>query len=198
MLKAIKAFLFSAPPKPKPMLDDHRHFLLANVSFYKQLNKEERIKFEQRCSSFIQVTDIVGHQLEVTDQDRLLVASSSVILAWGFDEWEYVQVDTVILVPGSFNENSEFGRVDSNITGLVGNQHLAGKMILSQPALHYGFSNDKDKRNVAIHEFAHLIDMADGDCDGLPKEITDAAFCLPWLNLVKKGITDINRKKSNR
>jgi len=173
MFTAIKSFFFPEPSKPEPMLDEHKRFLQSSVSFYKQLDSDEKIKFERRCMSFIQVTEIVGHELEVSDQDRLLVASSSVILAWGFDKWEYVQVDTVILVPGSFNENSEFGQTDSNITGLV------------------------DKRNVAIHEFAHLIDMADGDCDGLPKEITEAAFCLPWLNLVRKGITDINKNKSN-
>ena len=97
----------------------------------------------------------------------------------------------------SFHENSEFGKADSNISGLVGTHHLAGKMILSQPALHYGFINDNDKRNVAIHEFAHLIDIEDGDCDGLPRELTDNAFCLPWLSLVRKGIDDIRRKKSD-
>ena len=44
---------------------------------------------------------------------------------------------------------------------------------------------NNDKRNVAIHEFAYLIDIADGDCDGLPRELSDNAFCLPWLNLVE-------------
>ena len=179
------------------MSQEHRLFLEETVSFYAQLDAPDKLKFEQRCASFIQVTEVIGHDIEVTDEDRLLVACGSVILAWGFDRWHYVKVDTVILVSAAFNENAEFGQGDSRITGLVGNQHLQGKMILSQPALHNGFSNDKDKRNVAIHEFAHLIDMADGDCDGLPEQITESAFCLPWLDLVKKGIDDINAKRSN-
>lgn len=197
LLKQLKALIF---PKPKPrfkMSEEHQRFLNQTVGFYSALNDVDMLKFEQRCVSFIQVTEFIGHDIDVSEHDKLLVACGSVILAWGFEQWHYVKVDAVILVSAPFNESAEFGKGDSRITGLVGNQHLQGKMILSQPALHAGFSNDKDKRNVAIHEFAHLIDMADGDCDGLPKQITESAFCLPWLDLVKKGINDINRGKSN-
>lgn len=181
---------------PESLSNEHCQFLNVNVSFYAQLTDDDKERFAQRCTAFISVTEFIGHDIDVTAHDKLLVAAGSVILAWGFPQWQYVKVDTVVLVSASFNENSEFGKADSNILGLVGTHHLAGKMILSQPALHYGFSNDGDKRNVAIHEFAHLIDMADGDIDGLPREISDKAFCLPWLNLVQKGINDINAGNS--
>ncbi|MBX2848603.1 MAG: zinc-dependent peptidase [Acidiferrobacterales bacterium] len=196
LFKAIKSLFFSPPLKAK-LTDQGRAFLQQTVSFYQPLSAADKSKFEQRCLSFIQVTDFVGHDIEVSQFDKLLVASGSVILAWGFDRWEYVKVDTVILVSAAFNESAEFGKGDSRITGLVGNQHLQGTMILSQPALHAGFNNDQDMRNVAIHEFAHLIDMADGDCDGLPAQITDSAYCMPWLDLVRKGIKDIDYKRSN-
>jgi len=133
----------------------------------------------------------------VSELDRLLIAASSVILAWGFDKWHYVRVDTVYLVSGSFNENSEFRSHDSNISGLVGTHHLRGKMILSQPALHHGFANSLDKHNVAIHEFAHLIDMADGDIDGLPRQLSDHSYALPWFDLVAKKIDNISEGKSD-
>ena len=119
------------------------------------------------------------------------------ILAWGFSQWHYVKVDTVILVSRSFNQNAEFNQNNSTITGLVGTHHLRGKMILCQPALHQGFSNDSDKRNVAIHEFAHLIDMADGDIDGLPRQISEHSFALPWLDLIKRNISEIRRGNSD-
>lgn len=195
-IKQLKAAFFPTPV-PLELSDQDRTFLKQTVSFYAELNQIEQSKFEQRILSFLQVTEIVGHDIEVTQHDKLLVACGSIILAWGFENWHYVKVDTVILVSAAFNESAEFGKGDSRITGLVGNQHLQGKMILSQPALHAGFTNDNDKRNVAIHEFAHLIDMADGDCDGLPSQITESAFCLPWLELVRKGIADIKHKRSN-
>jgi len=193
----VRRFVFQESLLPELLNAEQCQFLEAKVAFYAQLDDEGKARFEQRCAAFIAATEFVGHDIDVTDQDKLLVAAGSVILAWGFPQWYYVKVDTVVLVSASFNENSEFGKMDSNISGLVGTHHLAGKMILSQPALHYGFSNDNDKRNVAIHEFAHLIDIADGDCDGLPRELSDNAFCLPWLSLVKKGIDNIHRKKSD-
>ena len=189
---------FTSEPLTLPKLEQSdKAFLNKTVSFYRGLPDADKQKFEQRCQEFLYNTDIIGHQLEATQEDKLLVASGSVILAWGFARWSYVAVDTVYLVPRSFNESSEFGKQDSNITGLVGTHHLSGKMILCQPALHQGFNTDNDKRNVAIHEFAHLIDMADGDIDGLPRQLADQAYALPWLALVQSKIDSINQGHSD-
>jgi Mlc titration factor MtfA (ptsG expression regulator) len=174
-----------------------REILNSKVSFYSSLNQSQQVLFEQRCLAFIHNTEFVGHDLTVSDADKMLIASGSVILAWGFERWHYVKVDTVYLVSNSFSDSSELGQHDSNITGLVGTAHLAGKMILSQPALHLGFDNSLDKRNVAIHEFAHLIDMADGDIDGLPRQIAEQGYALPWLDLVARKIKDIRSGKSD-
>lgn len=196
-LNKIKDALFPQDLPVEKMQSEHRQFLLNNVSFYRALDSQDRTSFETRCLSFIHDTEFIGHDLEVSDQDRLLVASASVILAWGFPQWHYVKVDTIILVSRSFNEQAQFNQSDSRITGLVGTHHLRGKMILCQPALHQGFSNDNDKRNVAIHEFAHLIDMADGDIDGLPKQVSEHGYALPWFDLVNRGIAEIRRGKSD-
>jgi len=197
LVKRLFSALFPEAPPALKMLDQQQAFLQATVAFYRSLSQQERTLFETRCLSFIHATEFIGHDLEVSDEDRLLVAAGSVILAWGFPQWHYVKVNTVILVSKAFNENAEFGQHDSRITGLVGTHHLRGKMILSQPALHQGFSNDNDKRNVAIHEFAHLIDMADGDIDGLPRQISEQAYALPWLGLVQKKIIEIDNKNSD-
>jgi len=195
--KAIRSWFIKPTIPVEPINRADKDFLEQKVTFYRSLNVEEKLHFERCCLLFLEETELIGHQVEVDRHDALLVASGSVILAWGFDEWHYVNVDSVILVPGSFNEHSEFGKPDSRIQGLVGNQHLSGKMIISKPALHVGFANDRDKQNVILHEFAHLIDMADGDVDGLPKQLMSSAFSLPWLDFVKTKIKQINQGKSN-
>lgn len=197
LFKQLLAVFQPNEPEPIVMTHEQRAFLQSTVNFYQSLSEDDKRRFEHRCMAFINVTEFVGHNLEVSEYDEILVAASSVILAWGFDKWHFVKVDSIYLVPGSFNESSEFRRGDSNISGLVGTHHLSGKMILSQPALHQGFTNDMDKHNVAIHEFAHLIDMADGDIDGLPRQLSDHSYALPWLDLVAKKIQQINNKKSD-
>ena len=197
LINRIKAAFFPQQALPIEMPAEHRAFLQQAVGFYRELTPQEQTRFQHRCLSFIYATEFIGHNLEVSEQDKLLIASGSVILAWGFERWHYVKVDTVILVDRAFSEASLFDQQDSHITGLVGTHHLRGKMILSQAALHQGFSNDNDKRNVAIHEFAHLIDMADGEIDGLPRQITEQSFTLPWLALVQNKIAGINQKQSD-
>lgn len=197
LFSRLRSAFFPEALAPTEITQQQRNTLNTKVSFYSSLNSQDKLVFEQRCIAFIENTEFVGHEIEISDADRLLVASGSVILAWGFEQWHYVKVDTVYLVPSSFNDSSEFKQHDSNITGLVGTAHLKGKMILSQPALHQGFDNHQDKRNVAIHEFAHLIDMADGDIDGLPSQISEQGYTLPWLELVARKIKQIQARKSD-
>ena len=189
-----KAFfkLFPQEPPTEALNTAHRTFLQNKVTFYNQLNEDDKVHFESCCIAFIKVTQFVGHETEVTDEDMLLVAAGSVILAWGFPRWHYVKVKTVILVANAVGQDEH-----ATVTGMVGTHELAGKMFLSKPALHYGFSNDQDKRNVAIHEFAHLIDMADGEVDGLPEHLCKKAYVLPWLDLIKTKTHEIEQNKSN-
>lgn len=184
--------LFGHEPLPARLEPVHQLFLSNKVTFYRQLNDSEKAHFESCCIAFVYTTNFEGHQTTVTDEDKLLVAAGSVILAWGFPQWHYVKVKTVILVATVIDHVG-----NGVITGMVGTHELAGKMLLSKPALHAGFSNDADKQNVAIHEFAHLIDMADGEVDGLPEHLCKKAFALPWLELVKKKTAEIEQNKSS-
>jgi len=114
LLSRLRAAIFPEPPAPVEIKPFQREILRAKVDFYRNLRADDQIRFEQRCLAFIENTEIVGHNLEVSETDKLLVASGSVILAWGFKQWHYVKVDTVYLVPSSFNDNSEFRQHDSN------------------------------------------------------------------------------------
>jgi Mlc titration factor MtfA (ptsG expression regulator) len=68
-------------------------------------------------------------------------------------------------------------------------------MILSLPALSAGFRNPDDKNNVGIHEFAHLIDKADGLIDGVPVNL-EADVRNRWIKLFSEEFGEI-QKKSN-
>lgn len=197
ILNWIKNIFNPQQPPAETMSEVMRALLADKVAFYRTLKEQEKLHFEVCCLSFMYVTEVIGHDVEVSDEDRLLIASASVILAWGFPQWHYVKVDTVYLVSAPFNENAQFGKADSGITGLVGTHHLRGKMILSQSALRHGFSNDKDKHNVAIHEFAHLIDMADGQIDGLPEQVVEQPYIGPWLSLIQKEMSLIDEGQSD-
>lgn len=203
LLTRLKYFLFSNTAERNtkqasiPWKPEWTNFLTDSVAFYRTLNAADKRLFEKRVSLFLETTAVEAGQLFVSDQDRLLVAASAVIPVWGVPDWHYFNVHSVYLLPASFNENFECGQADSLITGMVGTGPMSGKLALSQPALHQGFMNSKDKQNVGIHEFVHLVDMADGDCDGFPERLKEYAFSIPWFELVQEKIHGINNNQSN-
>lgn len=172
-------------------------FLDEHVTFYKGLNQSDKKLFEQRVRLFLETTPVEAGHVEVNDSDKLLVAASAIIPVWSFPDWHYFNVNKVFLLPASFNEQFECGQADSVFTGMVGTGPMSGKLALSKPALIQGFANTKDKHNVGIHEFVHLLDMADGDCDGFPERLKEYAYSIPWFELIEKKITDIENKQSN-
>lgn len=190
-------FGFSEAKELPPWQSQWSDFLTEKVAFYRVLNAEDKRLFEQRILLFLETTNVEAGQFEVSDNDCLLVASSAIIPVWGFPNWHYFNLKTVFLLPASFNQGFECGQPDSLITGMVGTGPMAGKMALSKPALYRGFENTRDKQNVGIHEFVHLVDMSDGECDGYPERLKEFTFSIPWFELVACKTEAIQRKKSN-
>lgn len=186
--KPIKNF----PPSWKSILEKE-------VRFYQNLSEENRQVFEKRMMAFLDEINIEAVQFELTDKDRILVAASAVIPVFGFKEWHYNYLSTVLLYPDYFNEDLEFhdeseGR---HIAGLVGTGRFEGQMILSRKALNHGFQNKTDKGNTAIHEFVHLMDKADGFIDGIPERLMEHQYIAPWLDLMHSEMEAINNDKSD-
>lgn len=102
-----------------------------------------------------------------------------------------------MLYADTFNLDFETEGRGRNILGMVGTGYMNNKMILSQKALRHGFENDSDKKNTAIHEFVHLIDKMDGTIDGIPQLLLERPYVLPWLELMKEKIDEIQARKSD-
>ena len=162
--------------------------LRSRVAFYGALNEEQRERFRQMAKVFLDETRITGIRTEVDDETRLLVAASAIIPVFGFPDWEYGSIGEVLIYPGAFDDKFDTdAQAGGNTLGMVGVGHLSGVMILSKPSLLGGFTNPGDKDNVGIHEFAHLVDKADGSIDGLPPGVP-AEVVRPWIEWVGKEL----------
>lgn len=157
------------PPEWDVLLDEH-------VSIYRRLDEPSRERFRRLVQVFLDEVPVTGAGVDITDLHRVLVAASAVIPILGLPNWEYRYLSEVVLYSGQFNRDfqTEAGD-DRHILGMVHGALNNGVVLLSAPALVHGFANDRDKRNVGIHEFAHMIDKADGTIDGLPQASPDHA-----------------------
>jgi len=168
-----------------------RVILIEKVGFYNNLTEKGKEWFEYKILEFLANVKITGIETDVEIQDRLLIAASAIIPIFEFPEWQYLNLDEVLLYPRSFNSKFETSGENGNILGMVGEGYMNGKMILSKQSLHKGFRNETDKKNTAIHEFVHLIDKADGQIDGIPELLLQKQYTLPWFNLMYQKIHEI-------
>ena len=177
-----------------------RTILAERVAFYLALTVPERVRFEQLTQVFLARTRITGVQTEVDDTTRLLVAASALIPVWGFPDWQYAHLGEVLIVPDAWtldnNPEKEIKPLHGLLLGSVQgfqNQHYVR---LSKAALLQGFRDATDRQNVGIHEFAHLVDEADGVIDGVPRASLPPALLQPWTALMHREIAAIRADKS--
>jgi Mlc titration factor MtfA (ptsG expression regulator) len=104
----------------------------------------------------------------------------------------------VLVYPNRFDGEFQFGDAhDQNILGMVGTGSLSRLMILSKPDLISGFRNPADKRNVGVHEFAHLVDKSDGVIDGVPHVSLGRDAVGPWVDLMRRKMAEIEAGSSD-
>ena len=174
-----------------------KSLLKNNVLFYERLDAEEKLRFESMISSFLEDVRIEGVGITLDTLDRLLVACSAVIPVFGFGQWKYQNLSTVLLYPDTFNKDFQFEGGDRNILGMVGTGYMNGQMILSRSALKQGFSPASGKENTAIHEFVHLLDKSDGSTDGIPENLIPHQYIIPWVKLIHQEINKIEQGRSD-
>jgi Mlc titration factor MtfA (ptsG expression regulator) len=185
------------PPQPVPAGEISHEFLSREVLFYLSLDPSAQQRFRSEMSRFLGRVHVTGVETEVTDADRWLVAASAVIPIFHFPAWEDYPLEEVLLYADAINLDFETNSPDSTILGMVGTGRMEGKMALSRKALTEGFQNKTDKHNTAIHEFIHLVDKTDGLIDGVPGVLMDRTYALPWLQLIRSKIADIQDGRSD-
>lgn len=184
-------------PKTNQFPEEWQHILSEKVDFYSQLSATEKLRFEASALQFLDKIQITGIDTDVNDTDKLLVAASAVIPLFGFPGWHYRNLHEVLLYDAPFNHDYETEQGKArNILGMVGSGSMNRMMILSKPALHEGFDQQRSYHNVGIHEFVHLLDKADGATDGLPEALLQQPFLVPWVKLMHREIEAIKAGRS--
>lgn len=180
------------------LTDAQKQLLAQHINYYNKLSSTDKLYFEDRIEQFLDTVNIEGVGLELTDTDRLMVASSAVIPIFAFKDWAYRNVTNVLLYPDTFDKEFQYeGNDGRNIMGMVGSGYMNGQMILSQNALIKGFSKNSGNENTGIHEFVHLLDKVDGATDGIPEGFMPHEYIKPWVSMMHKEIQKIEAGRSD-
>lgn len=172
--------------------------LQRDVVFFRVLDAPAQQRFRRQLQVFLGEKRITGIKMPLDTTTRVLAAASAIIPIFGFPEWEWDQITEVLVYPNRFDGEFQFVDVHGrNILGMVGTGSLNRLMILSKPDLLHGFRNATDKRNVGVHEFAHLVDKTDGAIDGVPGVGLERGAVEPWIDLMRRKMLEIETGKSD-
>ncbi len=108
--------------------------------------------------------------LEMTDVIRVSIAAQACFLLLNRDVDIYPGLVSIVVYPASYKH------ADKPMAGVVGQGevNVAGEswgtdlVVLAWNQVERGAKSLRDGHNVVFHEFAHQLDAADGDTDGIP------------------------------
>lgn len=145
--------------------------VLGRYPFTRALAAEEQARLRDRVILFLQEKSIVGAGgLELRDEMRMAIAVQACMLILNLDFDCYRGWVEVIVYPDEFVAEYEYMDEDGIVhrirEPMSGESWLAGPVILSwaDAELRGGESG----YNVVMHEFAHKLDMLNGDANGFP------------------------------
>lgn len=143
--------------------------------FMRGVREDESARLRGLAGRFIASKHFSGtHGLEVTDLMQVEIAAQACILVLELGiEW-YDGWSEVIVYPSQFaperEEVDEAGVVHLTRDPMAGEAWLGGPVVLSYEDV--ALAADAESRvagyNVVIHEFAHKLDMRNGDPNGFP------------------------------
>ncbi len=170
-----------------------RAVLEKRVGFYRRLAPDGRTAFERDVLIFIRENRFAAVDgIEVTDELKVLAAASAVMLLFGRTEREYPYIAEILFYPRPFDDEFRTQGVGRDISGMV---HPYGTVILSAPDLRRGFASDTDGDNVGLHEFAHALDAASDQHDGVPLDMHPRLIG-PWCQRMRVEMERVRRGES--
>jgi MtfA peptidase len=144
---------------------------LDRYPFTRSLSPDERAHLRDLVILFLHEKSIVGAGgLALRDEMRMGIAVQACILILNLDLDCYRGWDEVIVYPDEFVAEYEYmdedGIVHQVEEAKSGESWLGGPVILSWADAE--LRGDEAGYNVVIHEFAHKLDMLNGDANGFP------------------------------
>lgn len=135
------------------------------------LDAAERTRLREAASLFIHdKTFSAAGGAEVDAATRHLIALQACLLTLNLSEDSYRGWSEIILYPDEFlrqrEETDEAGVVHHSRDILAGESWHGGPLVLSIADV--AASGQADGFNVVLHEFAHKLDMLNGDANGFP------------------------------
>lgn len=137
---------------PKKLTNAQLRILEREFQFYQKLSPKLKRYFEHRVATFIEVFPFYGKEgLQVTDQMKVLIASTAIMLTFGMRNYLFTIIDKIVVYPDIYyskvNDNYHKGEFNPRMKAIV----FSWKHFLE------GYAISNDNLNLGLHEFSHVL-----------------------------------------
>jgi MtfA peptidase len=145
--------------------------VLDSVRYLRGLSENDLQRLNEDVRVFLHQKEFTGaHDLILSDEMRLSIALQACLMTLNIGVDRYDGWHGIIIYPNEFVPNHQYvdsaGVVHTDRRPLTGMARSDGPVILSWADTQTAFA--MDGVNVVIHEFAHKLDMQNGDANGFP------------------------------
>ena len=145
-----------------------------NIPACEALDEEEHRQLEGDVLVFLAEKEFEGCEgLEVTDEIRVTIAAQACLLLLGRPDDEYPSLKTILVYPAAYRVRSDDvepdGTVREGYDTRLGESWYRGSVVLSWRDVRDGAEDERDGKNVVLHEFAHQLDAQTGNHNGAPR-----------------------------
>ena len=168
---------------------------LPKVSFYKgSLHGKTKVRVSEQIA-FLQNHEISTAGTRINETDLVLVGASAVIPVFRFERWRYHGLDEIVVFGPSFDHN--FATPGTRRWSVCSGRVISTGKCFSPDALRKGLLKRKTGTTRPFTSSFTSSDKMDGQVDGIPKVIIRRQYVLPWFDLLKRKIGEIEEGQSD-
>jgi Mlc titration factor MtfA (ptsG expression regulator) len=179
----------------EPFPEAWREIVERDVAYAVKLSVEERRTLEGLVQIFIAEKSFEGcGGLELTDEIRVTIAAHACLLILHRDEADvYPGLDSILVYPSAYRASSKKREgmvVIESEDARLGESWTRGAVVLAWDHV-LRSARQLGGDNVALHEFAHQLDAADGTVDGAP-DLGSRARYASWARVLGEEFKELS------
>ena len=164
--------------------------MLFPFEFPARFSADERVRFEAQVARFIASKRFVSDDGEVDATTKLSIAALACRLTVNLPEDQYGRLELVNVAEALPDEDG-----DSRLGVMSGT--VLQSVSFTRAALADAFRENDDGVNVVYHELAHVLDAADGVCDGIPRLLNPREHAT-WRRVIAEALDRLRAARELR
>jgi Mlc titration factor MtfA (ptsG expression regulator) len=191
------------PPRrsiSRPIPEHWPQLIEADVPLVRNLTAGQRTRLLEKTQSIVDTRHWEGCAgLELTEEMQVSIAAQASLLVLELDGDPYPELETILIYPGTFRPR-KFSWTPSadrdDLDPALGESWKHGVVILAWDSVAAGAVNPFDGQNVVLHEFAHQLDGAGGELNGVPLLGGKSAYAA-WTAVLEREFSRLQDDEAN-